>query len=261
MGLLVANNATDELDTGINAAATSFDVTSGNGADFPAADGSGAYFYCTLADDAGAWEIVKCTNRSSDTFTVTRNVDSSTGAAQAWSAADIVSCRPCASVISDILDGSAGLTGTSEGTFQIDNDNSGPKLKNDSGDLQVRNSGDSAFLNIEVLDPTTAQHAVTKTYLETHYGKIASGTKMFFYENTAPTGWTIDTAPADSLLSIKGGSQDYNVNGGQTGGSWTQDDHTHTGPSHTHTGPSHTHSGPSHTHSGPSHNHKWYNFN
>jgi len=50
---------------------------------------------------------------------------------------------------------------------------------------------------------------------------IPSGTKMYFYQNTAPTGWTIDGACADALLAVKGGAQAYNVNGGNQAGSWT----------------------------------------
>jgi len=55
---------------------------------------------------------------------------------------------------------------------------------------------------------------------------VPSGTKMWFYQNTAPTGWTIDTTPADGLLAVKGGSQAYNVNGGNQAGTWTQPDCT-----------------------------------
>lgn len=94
-----------------------------------------------------------------------------------------------------------------------------------------------------------------------------SGLKMWFYENTPPTGWTIDSGPADSLLAVKGGAQDYNDTGGQVLGSWTPTTHTHTGPSHTHTGPSHTHTMGTHTHtmgthvhSMPSHVHQWYDY-
>jgi len=75
--------------------------------------------------------------------------------------------------------------------------------------------------------------------------------KMLFYLDTAPTGWSIDTALDDKLVFVTKGSGA----GGQTGGgahstgSWTisgitVDAHTHSGPSHTHTGPSHTHSVP-----------------
>lgn len=67
---------------------------------------------------------------------------------------------------------------------------------------------------------------------------VPSGTKMWFYQNTAPTGWTIDATPADAVLAVKGGSNAYNTTGGTQAGSWT---HIHAGGSHTHTGPSHTH--------------------
>ena len=77
---------------------------------------------------------------------------------------------------------------------------------------------------------------------------IPVGTKMWFYQNTAPTGWVIDSTPADAILAVKGGSAAYNVNGGMAAGTWTHPTHTHTGPSHTHTGPSHAHSILTHTH-------------
>ena len=78
---------------------------------------------------------------------------------------------------------------------------------------------------------------------------FAAGRKVYLYENTAPTGWSI-TAVTDSVLAVKGGAGLYNDTGGtNVGTSWANlKAHTHTGPSHTHTGPSHTHTGPSHTH-------------
>ena len=73
-----------------------------------------------------------------------------------------------------------------------------------------------------------------------------AGTKMYFYQDTAPLGWVYVSAVTDGVLAVKGGSQAYNVDGGTGAGSWTisglSGSHTHTGPSHTHTGPSHTHS-------------------
>ena len=85
---------------------------------------------------------------------------------------------------------------------------------------------------------------------------LPSGTKMYFYQNTAPTAWTIDGAVADTLLSVKGGAAAYNAAGGSQAGTWTvagltnaaEATHTHTGPSHTHTGPSHVHAAGAHTH-------------
>jgi len=101
----------------------------------------------------------------------------------------------------------------------------------------------------------TACDGVLATYAEinkacdlTSNGFFTSGgvRKLLFYENIAPTGWTIQNTLDDKLIFVTKGS----VAGGQTGGgvhstgTWTQPNHTHTGPSHTHTGPSHTHSIP-----------------
>ena len=64
---------------------------------------------------------------------------------------------------------------------------------------------------------------------------IPSGTKMWFYADTAPTGWTLDATPSDSLLAVKGGST-YTTGGAQAG-TWTQPDATLTAaqiPPHTH---------------------------
>lgn len=86
---------------------------------------------------------------------------------------------------------------------------------------------------------------------------IPTGTKMWFYQNTAPFGWVIDATPSDAVLAVKGGSNAYNVNGGVQAGTWSQPTHTHTGPLHSHSGPSHTHTGPSHNHSILSHTHEF----
>ena len=71
---------------------------------------------------------------------------------------------------------------------------------------------------------------------------IPTGTKMLFYADVAPTGWTIDNTLNDKVVFVTSGS----AAGGEVGGgahstgTWTQPSHTHTGPSHTHTV---THSG------------------
>lgn len=76
---------------------------------------------------------------------------------------------------------------------------------------------------------------------------IPAGTKMIFYQNTAPTGWTIDGTVADALIAVKGGSNAYNVNAGQLAGTWVHGNHSHTfsdsfSASHSH---------------GVTHNHRW----
>ena len=67
-----------------------------------------------------------------------------------------------------------------------------------------------------------------------------SGTKMVFYQASAPTGWTKDTTQNDKALRVVSGT------GGGTGGTHAMSSPPST--SHTHTGPSHTHSTPAHSH-------------
>ena len=57
------------------------------------------------------------------------------------------------------------------------------------------------------------------------------------YLNAAPPGWKVLATGADTVLGVAGGSQAYNVNGGNPGGTWTQPDHILTIdeiPAHTH---------------------------
>lgn len=65
---------------------------------------------------------------------------------------------------------------------------------------------------------------------------FVSGTKTLFYQDTAPTGWTIEDTLDGKLVFITKGS----AAGGQTGGgahstgTWTQPNHTHSIGSHRH---------------------------
>ena len=58
---------------------------------------------------------------------------------------------------------------------------------------------------------------------------VPAGTKMLFYQDTAPTGWTIDATVDDKLIFVSKGSGA----GGETGGgahstgTWTQLNHLH----------------------------------
>jgi hypothetical protein len=87
----------------------------------------------------------------------------------------------------------------------------------------------------------------------TNYSSIPSGTKMVFYQDTAPTGWTIANTLDDKVLYVTKGSAASGETGGgvHSSGTWTQPNHVHAVGSHTHTTgdvtltidqmPSHTH--------------------
>lgn len=86
MARLFANNATSTLAVALTNAATSLSVQAGDGAKFPT-PANGDYFNLTLVGrDANgvenAWEIVKVTQRSVDTLTITRAQEGT--AAAAW---------------------------------------------------------------------------------------------------------------------------------------------------------------------------------
>lgn len=50
--------------------------------------------------------------------------------------------------------------------------------------------------------------------------------KMWVYRNDTCEGWLVDSSVTDRVLAFKGGSNAYNVNGGNTAGTWMSP-HTH----------------------------------
>lgn len=72
-----------------------------------------------------------------------------------------------------------------------------------------------------------------------------SDLRTWFYRNDTTEGWVIDSSITDRVLAIKGGSLAYNVNGGNTAGSWTISGMSAANES-------------SHIHATGNHSHKWY---
>jgi len=50
--------------------------------------------------------------------------------------------------------------------------------------------------------------------------------KLWIYRNDTVDGMAVDSSVTDRVLAIKGGSNAYNVNGGNTAGTWTPVAHT-----------------------------------
>lgn len=102
MALKLSNNASTTLAGSIGSGATSFSVAAGKGALFPTL-GPDDYFPLTLIKLVGGLpvrEIVYCTARAIDTFTVERAQEGTT--AQSFSAGDAVELRMTAGVFSDL---------------------------------------------------------------------------------------------------------------------------------------------------------------
>jgi len=99
MGIeLWTNNAKSTLAGDITNSATSLTVGSGHGSRYPNPSGTD-YFFVTL-DDGVNIEIVKCTARSTDVFTVTRAQQGTTGTA--FTTGTLVELRPTKQGLSDL---------------------------------------------------------------------------------------------------------------------------------------------------------------
>lgn len=80
MPVILKNNAVGYLANAIAAVDTSIALTTGSGAAFPALS-AGQYFYATIADTAGVYEVIKVTARTTDTLTAVRAQEGTTAAA------------------------------------------------------------------------------------------------------------------------------------------------------------------------------------
>lgn len=106
MALLLTNNAISLLAAGISAGATSLTVSAGHGARFPnpvAPD----WFPLTLLRNDNTLEIVRCTARAGDVFTVTRAQEGTTGIT--FSAGDRVELRPTAAAMQQLIDDATAI--------------------------------------------------------------------------------------------------------------------------------------------------------
>lgn len=101
MAIKITNNAVTKLAAGINNSATSLQVTPGEGARFPTLE-EGDWFPVTLIDVNGNLEIVRVTERSTDTFTIVRAQEGT--AAIAFSAGDRVELRMTAGTLTGFFE-------------------------------------------------------------------------------------------------------------------------------------------------------------
>lgn len=75
MALKITNNAFATVPAAVTSIQTSLTVTSGQGARFPTLGGAD-FFYATLVDVSGNYEIVKVTARTDDVMTIVRAQES-----------------------------------------------------------------------------------------------------------------------------------------------------------------------------------------
>jgi hypothetical protein len=215
MAIKFTNNASATLSASITSTQTSVSVTSGQGALFPTLS-AGDYFYVTFSDSANNLEIAKCTARASDTLTVVRGQDGTTG--RAFSAGDKCELRFTAAGITDLG------TGVNTTNLQAGTTINGIDI--------VTTTGTQTLTNKTLTNPTVATGAFSSPAMSgtptaptatagTNNTQIATtafvtaaitaspipaGTAMIFAQTAAPTGWTKLTTHDNKALRVVSGA-------------------------------------------------------
>lgn len=94
-----------------------------------------------------------------------------------------------------------------------------------------------ALTNPNATDQFLIQRAGTRYSIRFDKVGFVAGTRCWFHQAAAPSGWQIVTGLGDRVLSVAGGTQAYNVAGGSSGGTWQQPGHElslQEIPNHTH---------------------------
>jgi hypothetical protein len=107
MSALFKNNATALLAASISTSGTTLVLAAGTGSKFPSLTGSD-FFYGTLYDSSGNYEIVKVTARASDSLTIVRAQEGTT--ALAFSSGNAFAQRLTAAGLNDFAQKSAAQT-------------------------------------------------------------------------------------------------------------------------------------------------------
>lgn len=183
---LYTNNASTTLASSIVAGDTSLTVASGQGALFPSPTGSN-YFMCTLqSTSSSALEIVKCTSRSSDTFTIVRAQEGTSAAG--FSAGDSVELRLTAGELGNIPQLTATNTFSGNQVLSGSSSNTAITVVNIDEPITVSATAATGTINYDV----TTQSVI-------YYTSNATGN--FTVNFRGSTGTSLDTllATGDSM--------------------------------------------------------------
>jgi hypothetical protein len=218
--------ALSTLAAGILAGDGSFDVAAGEGANFSSLAASQHFYIRVSTANFSKWEIMKVTARSTDTLTVTRNIASSTGAAQAFDAGDqVVQVVPAANFarasVAEILAGTdeekiitpAGLGSLFPAIVAGD---AAKIIRVNAGETAYEKTSSLAALTIATLTsseartPKVTSNAASGITFETSGGiSLAIGhqasmvNNVTFYGGAAGGSCLMDTGGSDTDVSLQ----------------------------------------------------------
>lgn len=98
---------------------------------------------------------------------------------------------------------------------------SDPSTEANKGHIYTKEAGGKAELFFQDEDGNAIQ-LTSGGSLNVSSGSVPSGTKMWIYANTAPSGWTYDSGITDRVIAVKNSAASgYNSTGGTEVGSWS----------------------------------------
>lgn len=182
---LFTNNAATGLVSPITSSATTLTVNGGSGTLFPNPTG-GNYFMITLiSSSSGNMEIVQCTARSGDTFTIVRAQEGTT--AQAFATGDAVQLRITAgslqtfanpTVVNSVAAGTG--IGVSSSTGNVTISNTGVTNINAGSGISVSAGTGSVTITNTQTAPTSVPNLITTNFTV----QEAGGKLVFKYGST-----------------------------------------------------------------------------
>lgn len=231
--VLVTNNAVGTLSGSITNSALSLTLNSGQGALFPNPTG-GDYFWATLVTAANVKEIVKVTARSTNTLTIVRAQQSTT--AIAFAAGDRCELRFTAghhalypqiaktnifAAIQSFITGTF-ITGAAATTREflfntaalarwgVGVTSDAESTADAGSNFFIKSYDDAGVAKTTLFKINRATGAITNSS-NNKFDAFPAATGIVFYQNAAPTGWTI-SAINDKALKVVSSA------GGVTGG-------------------------------------------
>ena len=213
MAVLYKNNAASTLASGINTTATSIVLASGGGAKFPAVTGSD-FFYLTILDGGGNFEIVKVTVRTVDTLTVVRAQEGTT--ALTFASGVICELR----ITGGLLDQFKSDTATSITSSNVTNalGFTPYNASNPSGYITGITSGNVTtalgFTPYNATNPSGYISGITSANVTTALGYTP-------YNSTNPSGYITNSALSGYLTSASASSTYLPLSGGTVTGAIT----------------------------------------
>ena len=187
MPALFKNNATATLAASITTSDTTIVLAAGLGTLFPSPSGS-SFFYATLFDSVGNYEIVKCTAKVTDTLTVVRAQDGTT--AQAFLSGSGCAMRPVSAIFDNLVqfDSSGTLSGTN--TFSGNNTHSGTNTFSGNNTHSGNNtfSGTNNFSGVATLASPVITGTPTAPTAAVGTNTTQIATTAFVLANLTPAG-------------------------------------------------------------------------